>query len=306
MAHPSLPPLLRAIPSPVLFRGDEHVAYRDPAVVFDQGTFHLFFTIVTHDAKGTPFLQLAVSRSTDLLDWTPLEFLTPKDPRLNYSSPGNVVRFDNEWVLCCQTYPRPNGEKYGNATSRLFTMRSANLREWTPPSLLKVKGPDVAIEDMGRMIDPYLFPDKDDAGKWWCFYKQDGVSMSWSRDLENWTFAGRTDAGENSCVVVRDEQYVLFHSPENGIGVKRSPDLAHWKDEGVFHLGQKEWSWAAGRLTAGFVLDLRHDPRVGKFLLFFHGSGPEDERTMFDTHASIGLAWSDSLDTWEWSQSANP
>jgi len=28
-------------------------------------------------------------------------------------------------------------------------------------------------------------------------------------------------------------------------------------------------------------------------LLFFHGSDPEDERTMFDNFASLGIAWSD-------------
>ena len=47
---------------------------------------------------------------------------------------------------------------------------------------------DVQREDMGRMIDPYLIRDKDEPGKWWCFYKQNGVSYSWSHDLENWTF----------------------------------------------------------------------------------------------------------------------
>jgi hypothetical protein len=50
---------------------------------------------------------------------------------------------------------------------------------------------------MGRMIDPYIFPDKDEPGKWWCFYKQNGVSMSWSRDLKTWTYVGKRRAGEN-------------------------------------------------------------------------------------------------------------
>lgn len=36
---------------------------------------------------------------------------------------------------------------------------------------------------MGRMLDPYLFADKDEPGKYWCFYKQNGVSCSYSRDL---------------------------------------------------------------------------------------------------------------------------
>jgi hypothetical protein len=150
------------------------------------------------------------------------------------------------------------------------------------------------------MIDPFLLQDKDDPGKWWCFYKQNGVSMSWSRDLATWTYAGRIKGGENSCVIVDGGEYVLFHSPGNGIGVKRSRDLKEWRDAGLLTLGQKDWPWAKGRLTAGFVLDLRREPRVGKAVMFFHGSGPEDERTMFDNYASLGLAWSTDLATWDW------
>ena len=53
--------------------------------------------------------------------------------------------------------------------------------------------------------------------------------------------------------------------------------------------GGHRWPWATGRLSAGFVLDLRHDPTVGKALMFFHGSDyPEnDARGGFDTFASV-------------------
>lgn len=286
-------------PSSVILRGDAVTAFRDPAVVYQDGTFHLFYTLVKTDAAGQVFLHLAKSQSRDLIRWTEPRILTVPDPQLNFSSPGSIVRHNDRWVLCLQTYPRPAGEKYGDATARLWTMRSDDLEEWDEARLLQVKGPQVGREQMGRMIDPFLFADRKEAGKWWCFYKQDGVSMSSSYDLENWTFGGRIEGGENSCVLVDGNEYVLFHSPENGIGLKRSPDLVRWRDEGIFYLGQAQWPWARGRITAGFVLDLRHEPRVGKYLLFFHGSGPEDERTMFDTHASIGLAWSDSLSHWE-------
>jgi hypothetical protein len=168
--------------------------------------------------------------------------------------------------------------------------------------LLRVKGPDVPQEAMGRMIDPFLVASKDEPGTWWCFFKQNGVSLARSRDLRTWTFAGRADAGENACVIVDGDDYVLFHSPPNGIGVKRSADLKTWRDEGVLTLGQKDWPWAQGRLTAGFVLDLRRDPSVGRALMFFHGSDfPEtDPRGGFDNFASLGLAWSDDLKTWRW------
>jgi hypothetical protein len=154
---------------------------------------------------------------------------------------------------------------------------------------------------MGRMIDPYLVQDKDESGKWWCFYKQRGVSMSTSYDLETWTYFGRADAGENVCVLVEGDEYLLFHAPRNGVGLKRSSDLVRWRDDGVMTLGQAGWPWAQGRLTAAHVLDLRAEPAVGKYVIFFHGSSPEGVRER-ETHgrSSLGLAWSEDLVHWEW------
>ena len=295
-------PSLFDIPSPIIFRGDATTACRDPAVVYHDGWFRLFFTLVKTEQDKRPFSYTAWSKSRDLAKWSEPAIITPRDQNLNYGSPGNIIRHGGEWVLCLQTYPRPHGEKYGNASARIWTMRSKDLETWGPPELLRVKGPDVPREKMGRMIDAYLLEDKDEPGKWWCFYKQNGVSMSWSRDLKTWTYAGHTPAGENACVIVDGGEYVLFHSPGNGIGVERSKDLKEWRDEGVLTLGQKTWPWAQGRLTAGFVLDLRREPAVGKALLLFHGSDfPEnDPRGGFDNFASIGLAWSDDLKAWAW------
>jgi len=293
---------LAALASPVLFRGDARTAYRDPMVLWVDGVFRMFFTLNTHGADGRPFWQTAFSKSTDLVHWTEPVPITPRDRRLNYSSPGNVIRHGGQWVLCLQTYPTPNDEKYGDDTSRLWLMRSGDLEHWGEPELIQFLGPAVPREKMPRMIDPYLLEDKDEPGKWWCFckVKQTGVSLAWSRDLQTWNYAGRVDGGENSCVVVQDGEYVLFHSPKNGIGVKRSRDLRAWRDEGTLTLGQAGWPWARGRLTAGYVLDARAVPGVGRYLMFFHGSGPEGESTMFHTFASIGLAWSDDLRTWHW------
>ena len=297
---------LSEIPSPIIFRGNATTAFRDPAVIRHDGCFRLFFTLVRIEEDGQPYSYLAWSKSRALVQWSDPVLVTPRDRSLNYGSPGNIVRQDDDWVLCLQTYPRPGGEAYGNAASRIWTMRSRDLETWREPELLRVKGPDVSQEQMGRMIDPYLVADKDEPGKWWCFYKQNGVSMSWSRGLKTWTYAGRTPAGENACVIPDGGEYVLFHSPENGIGVKRSADLKAWRDEGVLTLGQHAWPWAQGRLTAGFVLDLRRDPAVGKALMFFHGSDfPEkDPRGGFDNFASIGLAWSNDLITWAWPKGA--
>ena len=294
--------LLRALSSPVIFRGDAATAYRDPAAIYRNGWFYLYFTLTRIESDGQVFQYVAWSKSSDLRHWTSPVILTPRDSHLNYSSPGDIVRFGGEWVLCLQTYPRPHGEKYANDDARIWSMRSHDLEHWSAPELLRVKGPDVPIDKMGRMIDPFLLQDKDHPGKWWCLFKQQGVSRSWSRDLRNWTFAGTVSGGENVSVVIRGNQYVMFHSPGNGIGIKRSCDLKHWHDAGLLTLGQKDWPWARGRITAGFVLDARRVPGVEKYLMFFHGSKftEEDPRGGFDNFASIGVAWSSNLQTWNW------
>lgn len=291
-----------AMTSPILFRGDAQTAYRDPMLLLHAGVFWMFFTLNTHDADGRPFWQTAYSTSTNLVHWSAPVTITPRDRRFNFCSPGNIVRFGNQWVLCLQTYPTPGNSTYGDDSSRLWLMRSDDLAHWSEPELIQFMGPEVSREAMPRMIDPYLLADKDEPGKWWCFckVKQTGVSMAWSRDLKTWHPTGRVDGGENACVLVQDGEYVLFHSPPNGIGVKRSRDLHTWREDGLLTLGQKDWPWAQGRLTAGYVLDARAIAGVGRYVMVFHGSGPEDERTMFHTYASIGLAWSDDLKTWHW------
>lgn len=297
---------LQKLDSPVLLQGDETTAYRDPAILHHDNVFYLFATLIEIEADGRIYAYTVQSTSVDLLQWSAPKKLTPKDQALNYSSPGNVIRFNDEWILCLQTYPRPGYTieqipRYGDETSRLFVMRSADLITWSAPELLKVKGPEVAVGAMERMIDPYLLEDKDKAGLWWCFYKQNGVSMSSSEDLETWRYHGHTPSGENVCVLVEDDEYILFHSPRNGIGIKRSVDLKHWVDWGdLITLGQGSWPWARGRITAGAVVNLKHLPGVGKYLMLFHGSGPHDEQVNFDNNASIGLAWSDDLINWSW------
>jgi predicted GH43/DUF377 family glycosyl hydrolase len=299
--------ILSALISPIIFKGDDKTAYRDPAVLYYHHTFYLFFTLCKTEEDEKIYSYTAMSTSRDLKNWTAIKILTPKDQSLDFSSPGDVVRYNNEWIFCLQTYPRPgytagHDPMFGTKDSRLYIMQSKDLEHWSSPELLKVKGPCISIDQMGRMIDPYLLKDKDVKGKWWCFYKQNGISLSYSYDLKNWTYAGHTEAGENPCVLVEDSEYILFHSPKNGIGIKRSVDLEHWHDwENLITLGQKEWPWAKGRITAGAVLNLRNEKSIGKYVMFFHGSGPlTEEQGDFDKNASIGIAWSEDLITWNW------
>ena len=300
--------ILSGLDSPVILRGDATRAYRDPAVLYQDGEFHLFCTLVQTDPDKRIYSYTVQSTSKDLKSWTEPRIITPKGQELNFSSPGNVIRFQDEWVLCLQTYPRPDykrGDKltWANNTARIYIMRSKDLKNWGTPEMLYVKGPDIPEAEMGRMIDPYLLQDKDDPAKWWCFFKQKGVSYSWSRDLRNWTYAGHTASGENVCVLVEGDEYLLFHSPRNGIGVMRSSDLVEWAPEnGLITLGQSNWRWAENRLTAGAVLDLHNEPSIGKYLMFFHGGGPGKRKTQDNVNAncSIGIAWSDDLSTWDW------
>ncbi|MEQ8554403.1 MAG: hypothetical protein RIC06_00925 [Cyclobacteriaceae bacterium] len=300
---------LTALETPIIFKGDAATAYRDPAVLFHNGLIYMYFTLVEIEPDGRVFSYTAFTKSNNLLDWDKPIKITPRDQNLNYCSPGNVIRVGDEWILCLQTYPRPNHHiseptRYGNKDARVFIMRSKDLQNWSSPELLRVKGDEVPEAEMGRMIDPYLLQDKDDPEKWWCFYKQNGASMSYSRDLKDWTYFGSTEAGENVTVLVREDTYWMIHSPKNGIGIKQSKDLKHWEDWGeLITLGQANWDWAKGRLTAATVVDLRQTEGIQKYLMFFHGSGPmTEEEGDFDRNASIGIAWSDDLIRWEWPQ----
>ncbi|MHC4475532.1 MAG: glycoside hydrolase family protein [Planctomycetota bacterium] len=288
---------LTALESPIILKGDEKSAFRDPAAIYHDGVFYMYYTCWFHEDDGVAYSYTAMSKSRDLANWTEPKIITPRDINLNFSSPGNVIRFGDEWILCLQTYPTPGGRKHGNHNCRVYIMRSKDLENWGLAEILMVKGPDVAVKDMGRLIDAYLVEDKDEPGKWWCFFDDNAVNMSWSYDLKTWNYLGRVPGGENACVLVEDDEYILFHSPGNGIGIKRSKDMTNWKDWGeVITLGQENWDWAKQRLTAGFVLDMRSEPAVGKYLMFYHAEPPGG----FKKYASLGIAWSDDLVTWDW------
>ena len=131
------------------------------------------------------------------------------------------------------------------------------------------------------------------------------MQLSSSRDLEHWTPYAQTDGEANYCVLVDQaaDEYVLIHTPANGIGIgiKRCTDLVNWYDECLYTLGQRQWPWAQGRITAGHLLDLRRDPAIGKHLLTFHGATRRGHRERaHHGEASIGIAWSDDLLRWHW------
>ena len=250
--------------------------FRDPCAVFKDDVCHLYYTLVCQKGDKQVF-TLAESISEDLLHFSEPRILLPKDHSLDYSSPGNVFQKNDMFYICLQTYPRPNGEIYGNQDSRIYLMRSPDLVSWSEPELIRVKG-NIPREEMGRMIDPYILPEED--GSFLCFFKQNGVSVSRSRDLENWEFLGWGDCGENVCVVRLGSWYGILHSPKNGVGLLLSRDLKTFVDCGVSMLGCEKEVWAKDRVTAGFVTEYQ-----GEQILFFHGDN--EDRYVFG--ASIAM-----------------
>ena len=62
---------------------------------------------------------------------------------------------------------------------------------------------------------------------------------------------------------------------------------------------------AMARLTAGFALDLKKDPRVGKYLMFYHAT-ESDKPHEHIGGCSLGIAWSDDLVNWTWPGKPQP
>ena len=277
---------------------EPQVSVRDPAAILHDGVFHCFHTAV-EQVDGEYALFVDVTTSADLARWTPPHRLTA--PGLNFSSPGNVLRLEDRWALCLQSYPIPPGGQYGTHASRLWLMESWDLEDWTPPRLLQPDGCRADWANSRRQIDPYLVQHD---GRFWCFYKTDGsLGLLVSDDFAEWReaapsrpvlSAADTPDGatvENPCVVRTEEGFVLFFAPcrdGRGIGTARSEDLLNWRD--VRYLDFPRVPWAPGGPTAAMVLDTRQER--GCWTMFFHGD-------RLPPHgAALGCAWSDDLEHW--------
>ena len=272
----------------LMFEQTTEYSYRDPAAYIENGVIYLFFTLVENTPERQYF-YVAMSQSTDFINWSKPRVLTEKDNLKNYSSPGNVIKYKGEYYLCVQTYPREDGQIYGNENSRIFMMKSKNLINWESPVLLKVKG-DISESDMGRMIDPYILQDND---KFMCFFKQNGVSFSTSTDLINWKFQGFTECGENVCVLKNNDEYIIFNSPENGINIMTTKDFKSFNELTTLYLNQQDKPWAKDRITAGFVLEVSSVSPY-KYAMIYHGDN--EDNYLFG--ASLAVAFSNDLCVW--------
>lgn len=281
----------------IIFKGNETSAYRDPACYYHNGNYHLFFTLCVKK-DGYMYNHVAASQSSDLVHWTAPRILTETDKLKNYCSPGCVLEHQGEYRIFITSYPMPvpfHECSYADATARLYFMRTKDFQTFSSPERIYAKGKQCAFQEEGRMIDPYVLENE---GKYYLFFKQNGVSLSRSVDLENWEYLGAVEGGENACVLVKDGQYLLIHSPHNGIGMKVSPDLKAWEDKGVFTLDQSQWDWASGRLTAGFAMEAQGGTKY-RYILFFHGSRQE---SFPETHgdATLACAFTDDFVTFSY------
>ena len=154
---------------PIIFNGSEKTAYRDPACYYYNGEYHLFFT-VSEKENGYMYNRVGHSVSTDLVSFSEPELITVKDCTQNYCSPGNIIKHDDEYLICVTSYPMraPYSERYyADETARLFFIKTKDFKTFSLPERIYPKGKEVANE--GRMIDPYVL-EKD--GEYLLFFKQ--------------------------------------------------------------------------------------------------------------------------------------
>lgn len=248
---------------------DARFARRDPAVVISAGRAHCFHTVVD-TRSDPPALRIDVTTSDDLVHWS--EPVVAIDGPENFSSPGNVVRAGDEWVLFLQSYPIDPGAQYGNAECRLWSSRSADLVTWSAPEPLRIEGAAV------RRIDPFVHADADG---FHCLHKRDGAIVDLvSTDLRTWRTApggpvldpAETPEGveiENPSVLTVDGDTLLLYAPcrpGRGVGVARGPALGRWHDIRALDLPRA--SWAPDGFTAPVLMPA---PDGDGWALFVHG-----------------------------------
>jgi hypothetical protein len=235
------------------------------------------------------------------VNWSPPTTLWGSD--LNFSSPGNVLKYGDEWIICFQSYPISPGDTWGNENCRLWTSRSRDLCDWSEPQVMNSDGCNMKWASSPRQIDPFIVEHN---GEFHCFYKTGGsYGVMVSNDLQNWkeraierpAFTMKDDGGgmaiENPSIVKDGDDYVLFISlcrKNRGVAFSRSKDLVNWSEPHVLSLPIPDWG--RGGITAPMVISSPSSER--KWLMFFHADGTDGSH-----EGAIGVAFSDDLRNWD-------
>ena len=87
--------ILTGLDSPIVLRGDDNTAYRDATAIFHDGVFYLYVTMIQTEEEDRIYSYTALSRSSNLRDWSKPVILTPKGfqsrpPRASFPRPLGV------------------------------------------------------------------------------------------------------------------------------------------------------------------------------------------------------------------------
>lgn len=279
----------------------EEIWMRDPAVIKEGDVWHCFYTHIDKREVEKGKIQLALGRiwSRDLKHWSKPEILLSGEN--GYSSPGSIVREQDGFLVCLQSYPVNQGEIYGSDACRLWLMKSRDLIHFEKPMIVSETGCMARWANSRRQIDPFLLKAED---RYYMFYKTDGC-IGLLKANEFGCFEEGSDdrpvlkacdtpdgvTVENPCVICQDGKYRMFFAPcreGRGIGTAWSNDLQNWKD--IQYLDFPKEIWAPGGATAPVVIDDRENS--GKWLMFYHGD------TEGVHGGALGIAWSDDLFSW--------
>ena len=96
-----------AITSPIILRGDATTAYRDPAAIYHQGWFRLYFTMVEIEPDEQPFSYTAWSKSRDMVNWTEPVVFTRAISRSTTAAPATSFGMATNGSYVCRPIPVP-------------------------------------------------------------------------------------------------------------------------------------------------------------------------------------------------------
>lgn len=284
---------LAKIKAPLIWKSTEEVGYSHPIAHFCNGKYYFFFTVV-HKNNGDSYKTIAISTSTDLRRYTTpgmLQFgkesqLEEPQRKVELFNPSGLVEFQGNYYLCCES----NKNLDGNCD--IYLIKSKDLEEFEEPVPIDLPG-----NARGSFQKPYLIKDREQPGRVWCIYQDNGLVSAWTEDMKSWHFASRsTMTADEICVLAREDSYLLYTTREEGVFVWQTKSLETpiWKalgEQKPLSLYRNCHEWACGKLGCSCVVK---DPITGYFLMLYWGareaSLPED--------GTLALAFSADLLHW--------
>ncbi len=92
--------------SSVLLKGNAVITYRGPMVFVSDGMIYLYYTLTGIAKDGQVGISAAMCKSPDFKKWPEVKKLTVTDQLLDYSGPGNIIRYGNQWGMYLKTWFR--------------------------------------------------------------------------------------------------------------------------------------------------------------------------------------------------------